>query len=481
MAGSDARREEPGQAMDAGTGARRRAPSKKLSAPQRRRHEAVAGSLRRRRLLAADGRVASSRVRAYRAGMVHVVFAIPFAMENTLRFAQATAALAGVRMSVVTQDPADKFPAEFRAQLAGLERVADAMQPDDLAAAVRTLAGRLGPAERLLGILEPLQEPLAVVRERLRIRGMDAATAANFRDKARMKSLFAAHDLPCARHQLCATLDDALAFARQVGFPLVGKPPAGAGAKATSRCDTIEELTAFVKQAAPARGREVLLEEFVLGREFSFDTVTLHGRHVFHNVCCYYPTPLEVMANPWIQWCVVLPRDLDGPQFAAIHRIGPRALSTLGMWTGMSHMEWFHRADGSIAIGEVAARPPGAQFTTLMSWVTGTDMYRAFAELMVFETFTPPPRRYAAGAAYLRGQLDGKRDAKDAVVRAVHGLDRVQRELGDLIVETREPVVGRAASASYEGDGFVLVRHPDTAVVTKAVQHVVATVRVELG
>jgi hypothetical protein len=377
--------------------------------------------------------------------MVHVVFAIPFAMENTLRFARATAALPGVQMSVVSQDPADKFPAELRAELAGFERVADAMLPDDLEAGVRALAARLGPAERLLGILEPLQEPLAVVRERLRIRGMDAATAANFRDKARMKTLFAAHDLPCARHQLCASLEEALGFARQVGFPLVGKPPAGAGAKATQRCDTAEELKAFVAQAAPARGREVLLEEFVLGREFSFDSVTLHGEHVFHNVCCYHPTPLEVMANPWIQWCVVLPRDLGEPRFAAIHRIGPRALSTLGMWTGMSHMEWFHRPDGSIAIGEVAARPPGAQFTTLMSWVTGTDMYRAFAELMVFERFAPVQRRYAAGAAYLRGQGGGA----EAVVRAVHGLDQVQRELGDVVVERRTPATRATASCWF--------------------------------
>ncbi len=409
--------------------------------------------------------------------MVHVVFAIPFAMENTLRFARATAALPGVRLSVVCQDPPDKFPADLRGAAVAFEPVADAMRADELAAGVRALAARVGPVDRLLGILEPLQEPLAVVRERLRIRGMDAATASNFRDKARMKSLFAAHDLPCARHQLCASLADATTFARQVGFPLVGKPPAGAGAKATSRCDTMDELVAFVQRARPSPAHEVLLEEFVLGREFSFDSVTLHGEHVFHNICCYHPTPLEVMQNPWIQWCVVLPRELDAPEFAAIRRTGPRALSTLGMWTGMSHLEWFRRQDGSIAIGEVAARPPGAQFMTLMSWVTGADMYRAYAQLMVFETFAAPPRRFAAGAAYLRGHGGGE----DAVVRAVHGIEQVQRELGELVVETRLPVVGQPPNASYEGDGYVMVRHRDTQVVTQAVQHVVASVRVELG
>ena len=88
------------------------------------------------------------------------------------------------------------------------------------------------------------------------------------------------------------------------------------------------------------------------------------------------------------------------------------------------------RVDGSIAIGEVAARPPGAQFMTLMSWVCDTDMYRAFAQLMVFETFTPPVRRWSAGAAYLRGQMpQGRTDAR---VRAVTGLEEVRESLGDL-------------------------------------------------
>jgi hypothetical protein len=414
--------------------------------------------------------------------MVHVVFAIPFAAENTQRFARAAASLPGVQLSVVSQDPKGRFPADFLDCLCGFEQVADAMQPDDLARGVTALAARFGPAERLLGILEPLQEPLAVVRERLRIRGMDSATARNFRDKARMKDLFLAHDLPCARHRLCSSVAEARDFAGEVSFPLVGKPPAWAGAKSTARCDTMEQLNTFLRQHSPGRGREVLLEEFVLGREFSFDSVTLHGQHVFHNVCCYYPTPLAVMENPWIQWCVVLPRDLSGPEFHDIHRIGPRALSTLGMWNGMSHMEWFRRPDGRIAIGEVAARPPGAQFMTLMSYATDSDLYRAFAQLMVEETFTPPERRYAVGAAYLRGQGQKRQgDGGDLRIRAVHGLEAMQQQVGELVVEARLPAIGKPPNSSYEGDGFVVVRHPDTRVVTDAVQRIVRTVHVELG
>lgn len=414
--------------------------------------------------------------------MVHVVFAIPFAMENTLRFASAVAQLPGVLLSVVSQDPAERFPVEFRQQLDGFRQVGDALDPDAIAAAVQSLSGELGPAGRLLGILEQAQEPLAAVRERLRIRGMDLQTARSFRDKAWMKELFAAHGVPCARHRLCSDAGQALAFAQETGFPLVGKPPAGAGAKATARLDSLPELQRFLARSQPRPGREVLLEEFVRGREFSFDTVTLHGQHVFHNVCAYHPTPLEVMEDPRRQWCVVLPRRIDTPEFAAIHKVGPRALAVLGMWTGMSHMEWFRRDDGSIAIGEVAARPPGAQFMTLMSHACDTDLHRAFAQLMVFETFTPPARRSAAGAIYLRAMgKDGAAAAPGARIAAVHGLDALRAELGDLVVEARLPKLGSAPASGYEGDGIVVVRHPETRVVEQALAEVARIVRVELG
>lgn len=415
--------------------------------------------------------------------MVHVVFAIPFIMENTLQFARAASTLPDVKLSVVSQDAPHKLPADFREQLVGFEQVADGMSADHIAAGVSKLQQKIGKVDRLLGILEQLQEPLASVRETLNIRGMDLATSSRFRDKALMKEEFGKAGIPCAGHRLCASLGEATQFASEVGYPLVGKPPAGAGSKATARCNDEAELRQFLMSVQPAPGREVLLEEFVQGREFSFDSITLNGSHVFHNICCYYPTPLEVMDNPWIQWCVVLPRELDQPQFEEIHRVGPKALDALGMWTGMSHMEWFRRHDGSIAISEVAARPPGAQFVALMGHVLGVDMHRVFAELMVFERLPLLERRYSVGAAYLRGQAttQPRPGDKPLVIQAVHGLDEVQREFGEYVVDGKLPIVGAPQAQTYEGDGFLIVRDHDSEVVRKVVEQIVSRVRVEVG
>jgi hypothetical protein len=63
----------------------------------------------------------------------------------------------------------------------------------------------------------------------------------------------------------------------------------------------------------------------------------------------------------------------------------------------------------------------------------------------------------------------------------VHGLDRLPPEVSSVVVESRLPEPGQLSSNSYEGDGYIIVRHPDTAVVTDALRRLVTGVRVELG
>jgi D-alanine-D-alanine ligase-like ATP-grasp enzyme len=406
--------------------------------------------------------------------MTPVVFVAPYFLEATLRFVEAVAALPGVHLGLVSTDPEARLPPGLRRRLAAHWRVDDCLDPGQVVAAVHGLAARMGPPARLLGTLEELQVPLAVARERLGIPGLGAAAAANFRDKARMKRVLAAAGLPCARHRLVPVASEAQAFAGEVGFPLVVKPPAGAGARSTFRVDDARQLAATLEAMPPTAARPVLLEEFVGGEEHSFDAVVVGGQPAWHSISRYLPGPLEVLRTAWIQWCVVLPRAIEGEEYAPIRRAGFAALAALGLDTGFAHMEWFRREGGGVAISEVGARPPGAQFTSLLSWAHDVDFYAVWARLAALERFDPPLRRYAVGCAYLRGQGEGR-------VRGVRGIEAVVRDVGDLVVEARLPKPGQAKGSTYEGEGYVVLRHPDTAVVERGLARVVTGLEVEIA
>jgi hypothetical protein len=403
----------------------------------------------------------------------NVVFVAPYFLEATMRFVDAAVGLPGVRVALVGSEPPEKVPAPLAAALATYVRVDDCLDTPSLLDGVREAGRRLGSLDRALSILEDLQVPLAQVREELGIAGMDASTAVGFRDKAHMKDVLRSAGVPCARHALARSAEEAWAAVERCGFPVVVKPPAGAGARGTFRLESADQLKEWLAVAPPDGDQPAVIEELVVGEELSFDSVVINGRMLWHSISRYAPTPLTVLEHPWIQWCVLLPREIDGPEYEPIRHAGIEALRALGLVSGFSHMEWFRRADGSIAVSEVGARPPGAQFTTLMSFAHDVDLYASWAHLMVYDEFDPTERRWAVGAAYLRPQGHGH-------IRAVHGVDQLDPALHELVVEARLPQAGQPTSSSYEGDGYVIVRHCDTDVVEQALDQLITTIRVEL-
>jgi biotin carboxylase len=395
--------------------------------------------------------------------------------ENASRMIEAAASLPGIRVAVVSQDAQERAPGWVRHAISAHWRVDSILDPAQLVHAAAGLSAMIGmPVHRMYGAYEQAQRSIAEAREALGVPGMASAITHNFRDKARMKDLLRGAGIPCARHALATSLDDATAAALRIGYPLVVKPPAGAGAISTFRVETDDQLRAILSANPPSAAEPALLEEFIVGDEHSLETISIEGRAVWHSLTHYAPTPLDVVRNPWIQWCVLLPREVDDPRYDDIKRAAAGALDALGMQTGLSHMEWFRRRDGSIAIGEVGARPPGAQITTLISRANDIDFLAAWARLMIDGEFTIPERKYAVGAAYLRGQGTGQ-------VRAFHGLDAVARELGPLVCDYRIPHEGQTPTGSYEGEGYVILRHPETNVVERALARVVSLIRVELG
>lgn len=407
--------------------------------------------------------------------MPFIILVTPFFSENAVLFLQTAVNQPDFQVALVSQPPQENLSPSIRNKLVGHWRVDNALDAAQLEWAVRGLMAQHGKPFRLFGAMEQIQVQLAEVRTKLGIPGMSIEAATNFRDKARMKDIFRANGIPCARHRQVESAQDAWDFAREIGYPLVIKPLAGAGSQTTFRIESDDDMRRALAEAKPSAAQAAIAEEFITGQERSFETITLGGKHVWHSLTHYLPAPLDAMRNAWIQWCLLLPREIDVPEYDDIRAMGTKAIEVLGIETGLTHMEWFRRNDGSIAISEVAARPPGAQLMTMMSRANDIDFIAAWLRVMVFGEFTPPERKYAVGGAFLRGQ--GPTGGRVASVR---GLDIVDRELGHLICDFRLPEIGQVKSISYEGEGYILLRHPETAVVTAALNRIISTVYVEI-
>ena len=110
----------------------------------------------------------------------HAVFVAPFLMEATLRFLEGAASLAGVRLSLISQDPVEGLPASLRQRLAGHWRVDNGLDPEQIVAGARRLGQEVGEVARMFGPLEQLQVPLAAARERMALRGSASRRRSTF-------------------------------------------------------------------------------------------------------------------------------------------------------------------------------------------------------------------------------------------------------------------------------------------------------------
>jgi hypothetical protein len=108
----------------------------------------------------------------------------------------------------------------------------------------------------------------------------------------------------------------------------------------------------------------------------------------------------------------------------------------------------------------------------MLAFAYDVDPYNAWARAVVDGCFDGPwERKYAVGTVFLRGMGSG-------IVEDVQGMDLVEEKLGALLVDVHLPRVGAGKSATYTGDGYVTVRHRDTAVVEVALRFISENVKI---
>jgi hypothetical protein len=242
-----------------------------------------------------------------------------------------------------------------------------------------------------------------------------------------------------------------------VGFPVILKPRAAAGASGTYRADTPGELEAAARVSGLADGAPVAIEEFVVGHEGFYDTLTVGG-HVTHDfVSHYYPNVLEAMRTRWVSPQIVATNRMDGAGYEEVKEMGRRVSAALGIRTAPTHMEWFFGPKG-LRFSEIGCRPPGVGQWDSYCAGNEIDLYREWAKAVCYETTDRrPTRRYACGIIALRPDHDGR-------IAGYEGTEGVFRQYGDNVVGSHVPEPGtptQPVEAGFMANAWMRVRHPD--------------------
>ena len=351
--------------------------------------------------------------------------------------------------------PEAELPALARENLSGYLRVPSLTDEDAVVRAV--VAGAGGHRiERVVCLWEPGVVLAAKLREALGAPGMRVAQAQTFRNKDLMKQKVTAARIRTARHASATTIAQVREAAREIGFPVIVKPIAGAGSMDTVRAGNADELEHALAQVKSYD--EVNVEEFIEGEEYTYDTICIDGRIVYENVCFYRPNPLVARSIEWISPQTIALRDLSTPDVQAGIALGHEVLEALEFGTGFTHMEWFFTARKEVVFGEIAARPPGAHTVDLMNFVGDVDLFDGYAEADLKGTFSvSTERKYNASNIFKRAQGHGR-------IRRIEGLESIMARFGEHIVHVDLLPVGAARRnwiQTLVSDGYVVVRHPD--------------------
>lgn len=362
----------------------------------------------------------------------------------------------GNRVTGVGETPAEYLPGELHHWLDAYEQVPSVVDEGAMVDAVRRVQGREW-VDRLECTIEAHMLTTARVREICTIPGLSYEQVLLCRDKSLMKEFMRKHDIPCAASRAADSMEEVLAFAKDVGFPIILKPRTGAGASDTWRVDSEEELQSVLNDIGSRGYHSIACEEFIEGHEGFYDTLTVNG-HISHQfISHYYPNVLEAMRTRWISPVIITTNRIDSPGYDEVKALGAKVIQELGLGTTPTHMEWFY-GDKGLKFSEIGARPPGVAHWDLYCAANDIDLYKEWA-LAVTQGHAPGhlSRNYSAAIITLRPTQDG-------VIQGYHGIDEINQKYGKWVIKCHFPPSGtptQPVGAGYMANAWVHIKYPD--------------------
>ena len=230
--------------------------------------------------------------------------------------------------------------------------------------------------------------------------------------KSKMKDYYKKAGIPTARFHMVDTEENCLAFAKEVGYPVVAKPDNGVGASHTFKITSDEEMKTFFEEKWP--DTVYIMEEYIWGEVNSYDAIIdSNGKPMFEtgNVS---PVSIMDIVNEQQSSLFYILKKLPSDT----RKAGRATVKAFGVKSRFVHFEFFRLQRDQEGLGkagdlvalEVNMRPSGGFTPDMINFAHSTDVYKIWADMIAFDETTMP----AGASAYCA--FVGRRDGKDYVL-----------------------------------------------------------------
>jgi biotin carboxylase len=309
----------------------------------------------------------------------------------------------------------------------------------------------------------------------------DPETVRRCQDKDTMRAAYAAGGVAVPPFAACETLEQARAFARREGYPLVVKPSRGWGQRGVARVEDDDELARSFREAqdhsASAGLPVVVVEAWLDGREYSVNGWIEDGRLVSY--CVTERLTLPGRKPLGIMLAEVYPSGLSPAEEARVVDEARRGAAALGHTRGPCYSQVAFGPRGCFLF-ETAARLGGGFDADVARLASGVDLYERLLGIAVGDAALE--RQGVIGSRH-GGAIAKFLVGRPGVVRSVRGIDEARAMPGIDDAQVFVPEGGRVHPLidSAKRAGYVLSHGDSREQVTARADAALARIHLDTG
>lgn len=225
---------------------------------------------------------------------------------------------------------------------------------------------------------EPVLHVMAKLTEELKLPSISSETISLFLRKNLMRNHLEKCGFNTVRYKVCENIKEAREFFRSVNYKIIMKPTDSSSSKGVYNVNSEEDISKYfeLSQNANRRFRNVLLEEYIEGCEFSVDGICISGKHY----------SLGVSEKKQFAYNQNLDKELyfsyrnNNFDYEELKRLNNEIAESTGLPFGMTHAEYKY-ANGRFHFIEMAARGGGTFISTLIiPFLSGIDTWKILIE-----------------------------------------------------------------------------------------------------